>query len=139
MNVKNYKGDVTLRPRLYKNYATTTLKLEQHTMTDFMRMLNGKSKNSYIVEKIVWLREFFKNANDEEKVKFMIELVPYSSRRKLTGAAIETDRRKEAVVSVKCEKEDYDIVVKEAGKLGLTFSEIIRRLIIKDIENQLKN
>ena len=125
-----------MRPRLYKNYATTTLKLEQHTMVDFVKMLNGKSKNSYIVEKIVWLREFFEHADDKEKVNLMIELVPYSSRRKLTGATIEEDKRKEAVVSVKCEKEDYEIVVAEAGKLGLTFSEIIRRLIVKEIENQ---
>lgn len=125
-----------MRPKLYKNYATTTLKLEQHTMTDFIKMLNGKSKNSYIVEKIVWLREFFERASDVEKVNFMIELVPYSSRRKLTGATIESEKRKEAVVSVKCEKEDYEIVVREAGKLGLTFSEIIRRLILKDIKNQ---
>lgn len=125
-----------MRPKLYKNYATTTLKLEQHTMTDFIKMLNGKSKNSYIVEKIVWLREFFERASDVEKVNFMIELVPYSSRRKLTGATIESEKRKEAVVSVKCEKEDYEIVVREAGKLGLTFSEIIRRVILKDIKNQ---
>lgn len=125
-----------MRPKLYKNYATTTLKLEQHTMTDFIKMLNGKSKNSYIVEKIVWLREFFERASDVEKVNFMIELVPYSSRRKLTGATIESEKRKEAVVSVKCEKEDYEIVVREAGKLGLTFSETIRRLILKDIKNQ---
>ena len=125
-----------MRPKLYKNYAKTTLKLEQHTMTDFIKMLNGKSKNSYIVEKIVWLREFFERASDVEKVNFMIELVPYSSRRKLTGATIESEKRKEAVVSVKCEKEDYEIVVREAGKLGLTFSEIIRRVILKDIKNQ---
>ena len=59
----------------------------------------------------------------------MVELMTYSSRRKLTGADIESDKRKECVVSVKCEKEDYDIVVQEAGKLGLSFSEIIRRLI----------
>lgn len=125
-----------MRPRLYKNYATTTLKLEQHTMVDFVKILNGKSKNSYIVEKIVWLREFFEHADDKEKVDLMIELVPYSSRRKLTGATVESEKRKEAVVSVKCEKEDYEIVVREAGKLGLTFSEIIRRLIVRDIENQ---
>ena len=67
----------------------------------------------------------------------MVELMTYSSRRKLTGADIESDKRKECVVSVKCEKEDYDIVVQEAGKLGLSFSEIIRRLIIKDIDEKL--
>ena len=125
-----------MRPRLYKNYATTTLKLEHHTMVDFVKFLDGKSKNSYIVEKIVWLRTFFNESSDEDKVKLMIELVPYATRRKLIGADVEAERRKDCVVSVKCEKEDYEVVVLEAGKLGLSFSEIIRRLIIKDIENQ---
>ena len=123
-----------MRPRLYKNYATTTLKLEEHTMKDFMKMLNGKSKNSYIVEKVVWLRDFFNNATDKEKVDYIVDLIPYASRRKLTGTDVEVDKRKEMVVSVKCEKEDYTVVVTEAGKLGLSFSELIRRIIIKDIE-----
>lgn len=124
-----------MRPRLYKDYATTTLKLEDNTMKDFMKMLNGKSKNSYIVEKIVWLRDFFTNSTDKEKMDFVIELIPYASRRKMTGADVEVDKRKEKVVSIKCEKEDYNLVVSEAGKLGLSFSEIIRRIIIKDIED----
>lgn len=132
-----FKWRVIVRPRLYKNYTTTTLKLEHQTMEDFVRLLDGKSKNSYIVDKIVELRAFFEQSSDEEKIKFMVELVPYASRRKLTGVDIESEKRKECVVSVKCEKEDYDVVVLEAGKLGLSFSEIIRRLIIKDIENKL--
>lgn len=127
-----------MRPRLYKDYATTTLKLEQHTMNDFMNMLNGKSKNSYIVEKIIWVREFFEKSDEKEKMEFMIELVPYSSRRKLMGIDIESDKRKECVVSIKCEKEDYHIVTNEAGKLGLTFSELMRRLIVMDIEKSKK-
>lgn len=124
-----------MRPRLYKDYITTTLKLEQKTMNDFSVMLNGRSKNSYIVEKIVYLREFFEKASDKEKIEFVVNIMPYASRRKLTGANVETDKRKECVVSVKCEKEDYEIVTKHAGTLGLSFSEIIRRLIIKDIES----
>lgn len=124
-----------MRPRLYKDYITTTLKLEQKTMNDFSVMLNGRSKNSYIVEKIVYLREFFEKASDKEKIEFVVSIMPYASRRKLTGANVETDKRKECVVSVKCEKEDYEIVTKHAGALGLSFSEIIRRLIIKDIES----
>lgn len=123
-----------MRPRLYKNYSSTTLKLEHNTMQDFVAMLDGKSKNSYIVEKISWLKTFFINADEKEKLEFMISLVPFASRRKLTGINVESDKRKESVVSVKCEKEDYDVVVDEAGKLGLSFSEIIRRMIIRDIE-----
>lgn len=124
-----------MRPRLYKNYVTTTLKLEQKTMNDFSIMLNGRSKNSYIVEKIVYLRNFFEATTDKEKIEFVVNIMPYASRRKLTGADVEADKRKECVVSVKCEKEDYEIVTKHAGNLGLSFSEIIRRLIIMDIES----
>lgn len=123
-----------MRPKIYQNHTMTTLKLEHKTMEDLKIFLNGKSKNSYIVEKIVYLKDFFKSASDSDKADFMVQLLPYSSRRKLTGADIERDKRKECVVSIKCEKEDYDIVSREAGKLGLSFSEIIRRLIIKDIE-----
>lgn len=123
-----------MRPKIYKNHTMTTLKLEHKTMNDLIAFLDGKSKNSYIVEKIVYLRNFFESASDLDKAEFMIKLIPYSSRRKLTGADIEKDKRKECVVSIKCEKEDYDYVSSEAGSLGLSFSEIIRRLIIKDIE-----
>lgn len=124
-----------MRPKLYKNYVTTTLKLEQKTMSDFSVILDGRSKNSYIVEKIIYLRHFFETASDVEKIEFVVSIMPYASRRKLTGADVEVDKRKECVVSVKCEKEDYDVVAKHAGELGLSFSEIIRRLIIKDIES----
>ena len=132
--VNNLKRGDNMRRKLYKDYITTTLKLERRTMEDFTNFLNGKSKNSYIVEKISELKDFFARATENDKIDFLVNLMPYASRRKLTGADVEIEKRKECVVSVKCEKEDYEVVVSEAGKLGLSFSEIIRRIIIRDIE-----
>ena len=128
-----------MRPRLYKDYSTTTLKLEHNTLRRFMRMLDGKSRNSYMVKKVVELREFFENSTQEEKMKLVLDLMPYASRRKIAGTDVEIDKRKDCVVSLKCEKCDYEVVVREAGKLGLSFSEIMRRLIIRDIEATLKD
>lgn len=114
------------------DYITATLKLEPKMMEDFTTALEGQSKNNFIKTTMGRLSTVF---SDEETARdYVFDSLKYTSARKKMFDDTQKHKLKNKVVSVKLEKVLYNSVMNRASQYGLTFSELIRREIIKKIE-----
>lgn len=116
-----------------EDYIIATLKLEPKMMEEFTDALQGQSKNSFIKRTMEKLDDIF---NHEEIAReYVYDSLKYTSARKKMYDDTQKHKLKNKVVSVKLEKALYYSVMDRAGQYGLTFSELIRREIIKKIES----
>lgn len=116
-----------------EDYITATLKLEPQMILDFTDALQGQSKNSYIKMTMERLDKVF--ADDRKAKEYVYDSIQYTTARKKMYDDSEKHKLKNKVVSVKLEKALYNSVMNRASQYGLTFSELIRREIIKKIES----
>lgn len=121
-----------LRVQNPEDYITATLKLEPKMIIDFTEALQGQSKNSFIIETMQKLQAIFQD--DERARQYVYDSLKYTSSRKKMCDDTQKHKLKNKVVSVKLEKSLYYAVMDKVSNYGLTFSELIRREIIKKIE-----
>ena len=125
------------RPSLEYKDVTATLKMEKENMKRFETYLRDKnttyhSKNSYIFNKVEDVVETLKDADQMTKNGFVLELLPYATPRKQIKD-IDKKASKCAVASVKLKEETHDKAVALAQELGFSFSDMVRRCILKDV------
>lgn len=126
------------RPPLEYSVVTATLKLEKDNMRRYENYLHSKdakshTKNNHIFNLVEDMVAYFKNADDKDKLSFLAELIPYATPRKKMNDDSDEGAFKCAVVSVKLKEDTYREAIQIVQNLGFSFSDIVRRLIMKDV------
>lgn len=122
------------RAKLDYNVVIATFKLEKENFDRFNEFLNGVAKNKYLLNRIEWFMDFYNNANEVEKGRFIIALNAYSSRRKKFGDKNDKTASKTEVVSVRLKDTVHKKMIENINSLGFSnYSDFMRRLVLKDL------
>lgn len=125
------------RPQLNYTVVTATLKLEKENMRRFEAYLKSPqseyhTKNSYIFNKVEHIVNSIKHADKNVKIGFVLDLLQYATPRKQIKD-MDKSAFKCAVVSVKLKADTHAEAVALAQELGFSFSDMVRRCILKDV------
>lgn len=116
-----------------EDYITATLKVSDELGEAFTEKLGGDSKNGWTLELLNNL--YCKFNNGDEAHKYFIDMLNYAQGRKRNGITNEKNKAKRFIVSVKVKKDIYYGVMDVAQDYGITFSELVRREIVKMVES----
>ena len=125
------------RPALGYNVVTATLKLERANMERFEAYLKSTksdyhTKNSYIVNTVDSIVQNINTGDNAAKAEFVLQLLPFATPRKQIKST-DASACKCAVVSVKLREETHETAVNIAQSLGFSFSDMVRRCILRDV------
>ena len=116
-----------------EDYITATLKISEDLGVAFTEKLAGDSKNGWTLDLLNTLYIKFQDADIAHE--YFIEMLKYSQGRKRYGVTNERNKLKTFIVSVKVRKDIYFAVMDVAQDYGVTFSELVRREIVKMVES----
>lgn len=115
-----------------EDYITATLKISEDLGKAFTEKLAGDSKNGWVLDLLNTLQVKLQDA-DYADIYFH-GMLKYAQGRKRIGVTNEKNKVKKFIVSVKVKKETYFAVMDVAQDYGLTFSELVRREIVRMVE-----
>ena len=115
-----------------EDYITATLKITDDLGEAFTSKLGGDSKNGWTLDLLNTLA--VKLQDDNTANDYFHAMLKYAQGRKRIGITNEKNKPKRFIVSVKVKKDIYNAVMNVAQDYGITFSELVRREIVKMVE-----